>query len=116
VRGPLCLLGLGLLAPALAVDWKTLKPQGYVSDLRACRTPQSRAAIESYAAAVKQATGAELAFVDRAIVQGEPIEALANDLFRAWGIGRKGEMTAPSYSLRLPIINRASKWVVAWAA
>jgi uncharacterized protein len=89
--GPLCLLGLGLLAPALAVDWKTLKPQGYVSDFAGVVDAQSKAAIESYAAAVKQATGAELAFVTVQSVQGEPIEDVANDLFRAWGIGRKGE-------------------------
>jgi len=87
----LCAGLLCLLAPALAVDWKTLKPQGYVSDFAGVVDAQSRAAIESYASAVKQATGAELAFVTVQSVQGEPIEDVANDLFRAWGIGRKGE-------------------------
>ncbi len=42
-------------------------------------------------AAVKQATGAELAFVTVPSVEGEPIEDVANDLFHAWGIGQKGE-------------------------
>jgi uncharacterized protein len=32
-----------------------------------------------------------LAFVTVQSVQGEPIEDVANDLFRNWGIGRKGE-------------------------
>src|SRR3984957_4549764 len=85
-----CLLALSL-APAWAVDWKALKPQGYVSDFAGVVDAQSKAAIESYAAAVKQATGAELAFVTVPSVQGEPIEDVANDLFHAWGIGRKGE-------------------------
>src|SRR5580698_6015259 len=82
---------LCVLAPALAVDWKALKPQGYVSDFAGVVDARSKAAIESYAAAVKQATGAELAFVTVQSVQGEPIEDVANDLFRTWGIGRKGE-------------------------
>ena len=80
-----------MLAPAFAVDWKALKPQGYVSDFANVVDPESKAAIENYAAAVKQATGAELAFVTVQSVEGEPIEDVANDLFHSWGIGRKGE-------------------------
>jgi uncharacterized protein len=82
---------LCVLAPTLAVDWKALKPQGYVSDFAGVVDPASRAELESYAARVKQATGAELAFVTIQSLQGEPIEDVANDLFHAWGIGRKGE-------------------------
>ena len=87
----LCAGLLCLLVPAFAVDWKALKPQGYVSDFAGVVDPESRAAIDSYAAAVKQATGAELAFVTVKSVEGEPIEDVANDLFHNWGIGRKGE-------------------------
>ena len=77
--------------PAFAVDWKALHPQGYVSDFAGVVDGQSRAALEDYAARVKTATGAELAFVTIQSLQGEPIEDVANDLFHAWGIGRKGE-------------------------
>lgn len=87
----LCAGVLCLLAPAYAVDWKALKPQGYVSDFAGVVDPSSKAEIESYAARVKQATGAELAFVTIQSLQGEPIEDVANDLFHAWGIGQKGE-------------------------
>jgi uncharacterized protein len=87
----LCAGVLCLLAPALAVDWKALKPQGYVSDFAGVVDAGSRAELESYAARVEQATGAQLAFVTIQSLQGEPIEDVANDLFRAWGIGRKGE-------------------------
>src|SRR3984885_1401118 len=87
----LCAGMLCLLVPALAVDWKALKPQGYVSDFAGVVDQASRAELESYAARVKQATGAELAFVTVQSLQGEPIEDVANDLFRAWGIGQKGE-------------------------
>jgi uncharacterized protein len=87
----LCAALLIFLAPAYAVDWKALKPQGYLSDFSGVVDAQSRGAIDSYAARVKQVTGAELAFVTVQTLEGEPIEDVANDLFRAWGIGQKGE-------------------------
>jgi uncharacterized protein len=79
------------LTPALAYDWKALKPQGYVSDFSGVIDPQSRAALEQYAAQVEQATGAQLAFVTVPTLDGEPIEDVANDLFHGWGIGQKGQ-------------------------
>src|SRR5580700_6970749 len=87
----LCASLLCVLAPALAVDWKALKPQGYVSDFAGVVDQRSRAELESYATRVKQATGAELAFVTIQSLEGEPIEDVTNDLFHAWGIGQKGE-------------------------
>jgi len=83
------LLALGL--PALAVDWKTLKPEGYVSDFAHVIDPQSRAELESYAANVEQATGAQFAFVTLPSLQGEPIEDVTNDIFHAWGVGQKSK-------------------------
>lgn len=80
-----------LTASAFAVDWKALKPQGYVSDFAGVVDQGSKAELENYAARVKQATGAELAFVTVNSLEGEPIEDVANDIFRAWGIGRKNE-------------------------
>jgi len=82
---------LFVVAPAVAVDWKALKPQGYVSDFAGVVDAASRAELESYASRVQQTTGAQLAFVTVQSLQGEPIEDVANDLFHAWGIGQKGE-------------------------
>jgi uncharacterized protein len=87
----LCAGLLCMLAPALAVDWKALKPQGYVSDFAGVVDQGSRAELESYAARVQKATGAQLAFVTIQSLEGEPIEDVANDLFHAWGVGQKGE-------------------------
>ena len=81
---------LCVLASASAVDWKAQKPQGFLSDFAGVVDPQSKAALEAYAASVQQATGAQLAFVTEPALNGEPIEDVANDLFHAWGIGRKG--------------------------
>ncbi len=82
---------LCLLPAANAADWKRLKPQGYVSDFAGVVDAPSRAAIEEYAGRVQQATGAQLAFVVLPGLENEPIEDVANDLFHAWGIGRKKE-------------------------
>src|SRR3954467_10425438 len=74
-----------------AADWKSLKPQGYVSDFANVIDPQSKQALESYSARVRQATGAQLAFVTLPSTQGEPIEDVANDIFHSFGVGQERE-------------------------
>jgi len=78
-------------AVAFCADWKALRPQGYVSDFANVVDTESRAAIDDYAGRVQQATGAQIAVVVLPSLQGEPIEDVANDIFHAWGIGRKKE-------------------------
>ena len=78
-------------AVASAVDWKSLKPEGYVSDFAHVVDQTDRAELEDYAARVEKATGAQLAFVTLPSLQGEPIEDVTNDIFHAWGIGHKKE-------------------------
>jgi len=85
-----CLLALSL-APALAVDWKALKPQGYVSDFAGVIDAESKAELENYCTRVQQQTGAEMALVTIQSLSGEPIEDVANTIYRAWGIGKKGK-------------------------
>src|SRR5438105_3505137 len=80
-----------LASSAAAVDWKALKPQGYVSDFAHVIDPTGRAQLESYCAAVEHATGAEIALVTIPSLQGEPVEDVANTLFRGWGVGKKGK-------------------------
>src|SRR6266852_4214507 len=85
-----CLLALSL-APALAVDWKALKPQGYVSDFAGVIDAESKAELENYCTRVQQQTGAEMALVTIQSLSDEPIEDVANTIYRAWGIGKKGK-------------------------
>ena len=85
-----CLLALSL-APAFAVDWKALKPQGYVSDFAGVVDAQSKAELENYATRVQQQTGAEMAFVTIQSLNGEPIDDVANTIFRSFGVGKKGK-------------------------
>jgi uncharacterized protein len=79
-----------LLAPAMAAtDWKSLKPQGYVSDFAGVIDPQSKAELEDYATRVEQGTGAQLAFVTLKSLEGQPIEDVTIDIFKAFGVGQK---------------------------
>jgi uncharacterized protein len=89
-------LRLGLLLGSCAcagraVDWKALQPQGYVSDFAGVIDPASKAQLEAYGGVVEQSTGAQMALVTVASLEGEPIEDVANTIFRAWGVGQKGK-------------------------
>ncbi len=53
--------------------------------------PQSRAQLEAYAGQVEHATGVQMALVTLKSLDGEQIEEVSNDLFRQWGVGKKGK-------------------------
>src|SRR5690349_6185051 len=84
------LLVLGALA-AGAVDWTALKPQGYVSDFAGVIDASSRQQLENYCGVVERSTGAQVALVTIPSLENEPIEDVANTIFRAWGVGKKGK-------------------------
>src|SRR6266852_1122546 len=86
-----CAALLCFSALAFAVDWKALKPEGYVSDFGHVIDAQSKAALEQYCTRVEQVAGAEMALVTIPTLEGEPIEDVANTIFRAWGVGHKGK-------------------------
>lgn len=75
----------------LGLDLKSLKPQGYVSDFAHALDASSRAQLEAYCGRVEQATGVQMAIVTVDSLDGEPIEDVANTLYRKWGIGKKGK-------------------------
>jgi uncharacterized protein len=89
--GRVLLAVLALFSSAEGLDLNSLKPQGYLSDFAGVVDPASRQKIELYAARLEKATGAQMAIVTLQTLDGEPIEEVANDLFRRWGIGKKGE-------------------------
>jgi uncharacterized protein len=82
----LCWLGI-----AFGVDWKALKPEGYVIDFAHVIDAQSKVQLESYCAAVERSTGTQMALVTLQTLEGEPIEDVANTIFRTWGVGHKGK-------------------------
>lgn len=62
-----------------------------MSDFANVLDPQSRAQLETYAGQIEQATGVQMALVTLKSLDGEPIEEVSNDLFRQWGVGKKGK-------------------------
>jgi uncharacterized protein len=79
------------LVPAFAYDWTSVGAEGYVSDFAGVIDPQSKAELENYAKRVEEQTGAQMAFVTVLSLEGEPVEDVANTIFRHWGVGKKGK-------------------------
>ncbi len=79
-----------LAGGAFAIDLTTLKPQGYVSDFANVIAPEARQELERYCTLVEKATGSQMAFVTMDTLDGDPVEDVANNLYRQWGIGKKG--------------------------
>ena len=87
----LCALVVAGAAPLLSLDLKSLKPQGYVSDFAHVIDTRSRVQLEEYCGRLEQTTGVQMALVTLPSLDGNPIEEVANDLFRQWGVGKKGQ-------------------------
>jgi uncharacterized protein len=60
---------------------------------------QSRIRIEDYCSQVERTTGAQMALVTVDSLNGAPIEDFTGDLFRKWGIGKKGQDNGIMYLL-----------------
>ncbi|HKD35989.1 MAG TPA: TPM domain-containing protein, partial [Pirellulales bacterium] len=80
-----------VVSAAFALDTSKLKPSGYVNDFAHVLDPVGRQRLEDYAAMLERATGAEMAIVTVDSLEDEPIEDVANRLYREWGIGKKGK-------------------------
>ena len=91
MRAQTLLSVLAVATSLFALDLNSLKPQGYVSDFAHVLDAQSRAQLEAYCGRVEQATGVQMAIVTLETLDGEPIEDVANTLYRKWGVGKKGK-------------------------
>jgi uncharacterized protein len=76
---------------AYGLDTSKLKPRGYVSDFAHVIDTASAESLEEYIGNLERATGAQMAIVTVDSLEDEPIEDVANRLFRQWGIGKKGK-------------------------
>ena len=93
-RTPSWALALGLLLSgglAAAADWKSLKPSGYVNDFAGVISPATVRKLNDYCARLEKATGAQLALVTIESLDGEPVDDVANLLYRQFGVGQKGK-------------------------
>src|SRR5512136_1068609 len=82
---------LWLAFSAAAVDFTSLQPEGYISDFAKVIDPGTRATLEQYCSAVEEQTGVQIAVITLDTLAGEPLEDVAVDIFKKWGIGKKGQ-------------------------
>ena len=82
-------VALLLCSGVFGIDVSTLEPQGYVSDFAGVIDATAKQDLEQYCARVEKTTGAQMALVTIATLDGAPVEDVANSLFRRWGIGTK---------------------------
>ena len=85
----LLLGGIFLSQDAGARTWP--KPQGYVNDFAVAMDAASRDSIEALARELDEKTGAQLAVATLPDLGGDEIDAVAVDLYKAWGVGKKGK-------------------------
>jgi uncharacterized protein len=76
---------------ALALDTSKLQPTGYVNDFAHALDAGSARTLEAYCTNVERVTGAQMAIVLVDSLDDEPIEDVANRLYRQWGVGKKGK-------------------------
>ncbi len=77
-------------ASAWSLDTSKLKPTGYVNDFAHKLDPGGEQALEAYCANLERTTGVQMAIVLVDSLDDEPVEDVANRLYREWGIGKKG--------------------------
>jgi uncharacterized protein len=78
-------------ASALLAANKWPAPQGYVNDLANVIPADQSQTLEAFLTEVEQKTGAQIAVVTTPSVEGADIDGAAVDLFKTWGIGKKGK-------------------------
>ena len=68
-------------------------PRGYVNDFANVISSNQAQSLELFLSEVEQKTGSQIAVVTVPTVEGADIDGAAVDLFKAWGIGKKGKDT-----------------------
>jgi uncharacterized protein len=91
MRSKLPVIATLAAAALFGLDTSKLKPTGYVNDFAHVLDPAGKQRLEAYCANLERATGAQMAIVLVDTLDGDPVEDVANKLYREWGIGKKGK-------------------------
>ena len=84
------IIALVVLLPAVCLAAYP-KPTGYVNDFAGVIEPETKSKLEGLMASFEKSTGNEVAVVTLSSLDGEPVENVAVELFKQWGIGKKGQ-------------------------
>ncbi len=88
----LLMLVAALLLPSiLSAYYNPGMPTGLLSDFAKMLTLEERAQLEAKLEDFEKKTGDEIAVVTISSLRGESIETFAEELFKQWGIGKKGK-------------------------
>ena len=82
---------LALFILPIAAHASFPRPTGFVNDLAGVIEPQTKASLETFLASFAKQTGTEVAVATLPSLNGRPIEDVAVELFKSWGIGKKGK-------------------------
>jgi uncharacterized protein len=85
------LLTIWIMAGASFAANKWPAAQGYVNDFANVIPADQSQTLEAFLTMVEQKTGAQIAVVTIPSVEGADIDGAAVDLFKTWGIGKKGK-------------------------
>jgi uncharacterized protein len=85
------LLSLSLPLCSQILGQALSRPTGFVNDRAGVIDTASEVQIEKLCQELESKTGAELVIVTVPSLDGEPIEDYAVNLFKAWGVGKKGQ-------------------------
>jgi uncharacterized protein len=89
------LLAAALLFLAASAFAQSLpKPTGYINDFAGVLSPEMKSQLEALSTEVKEKTGAEVAVAIVKSLDGEPVEAYANQLAEQWGVGDENDRGA----------------------
>jgi len=80
-----------VLITATATQASMPSPTGFVTDAAGVLSGPTKEKLESYLSAFEQQTGMEIAVVTVPTLDEMPIEDYAVQLFKKWGIGKKGK-------------------------
>jgi uncharacterized protein len=72
-----------------AENSKQIRPTGYVTDLAGIIQPQTKSQLEALCTELEQKTGAQMAIVTVKSLDGNDVQAYANNLYKQLGIGQK---------------------------
>src|SRR4051812_19401484 len=82
------LLLCSVMAPAEKPS--ALKPTNYVNDFAGVLDPQTQAQLNAMCREVEQKASAQMSVVTVRTLEDQPVEDFAVDLYKRWGIGKKG--------------------------
>ena len=85
----ICGLGGSLSGDVYGQQGKFPAPTGYINDFAGVIAPETTRQLEQQLTNFEQQTGTQVGVVTLPSLEGRSIEEVANELYRAWGIGAK---------------------------